>query len=83
MEFSYVGNVLPQPFNTSVVSDCANEAVFLLQIKMQSPILSFPKYPGSFEMLIANLGQITIQNDHKNRCDLKMWFWTRILYSQK
>ena len=36
-------------------------------LKMESPILAFPKSPGSFELLVANLGQITIQNECKNR----------------
>ena len=36
--------------------------LFNFNMHMESPMIAFPKYPGSFELLVANLGEITICN---------------------
>lgn len=36
--------------------------VVRLRLHMETPVLAFPKRPGSYELLVANLGEIIIAN---------------------
>ena len=45
------------------ISDMKSSNIFNLKLQMEAPILAFPKYPDSFEFLVANLGKITFFND--------------------
>jgi len=64
------------------------DAVLDFRLKIESPILAFPKSPGSFELLVANLGRITIQNEcnsgyvvFKQGCHIleKSWIFFAVL----
>ncbi|XP_077970761.1 intermembrane lipid transfer protein VPS13D-like isoform X2 [Styela clava] len=39
-------------------------SLFKLKVVMQSPIVALPKSLGSFELLVGNLGTITVRNGH-------------------
>ena len=59
------------PPATSMLNDPTSAAYPMdasldFHLKIESPILAFPKSPGSFELLVANLGQITVQNECNN-----------------
>lgn len=38
-----------------------------LRLHMNTPILALPKCPGSYELLVANLGEITVVNNPRFR----------------
>lgn len=45
------------------IYDLKTSYIFNLKLQMEAPILAFPKFPDSFEFLVANLGKITFFND--------------------
>nr|XP_018668116.1 vacuolar protein sorting-associated protein 13D [Ciona intestinalis] len=38
---------------------------FNFLMKLKSPLIALPKYAGSYELLVANLGEITVCNQHE------------------
>ncbi|XP_076807510.1 intermembrane lipid transfer protein VPS13D-like [Clavelina lepadiformis] len=63
-ELDSTPDITSQPTIVKSQKSVTNKARFCFLLQMQTPIVALPKVPGSFELLVANLGQITIQNDH-------------------
>ncbi|XP_076824042.1 intermembrane lipid transfer protein VPS13D-like isoform X2 [Clavelina lepadiformis] len=62
-EASFTPKKASQAFNAKQTKSVQEK--FRLFFQVQTPIVAFPKCPGSFELLVANLGQITIENDQE------------------